>query len=385
MITRVHVKNFRGIADETVDLKKLTVLVGRNGAGKSSFVDVLRFVRDAVSVGLDDGIVHRHGIIALRRYAPTKPYDVEIDLTIETKTWQATYGFCVGSGKEGEYRVKREYCEANATDRLGHRPVHRFVREGNRIEWSGLKIPGGAERFGALESVSLALPSLAIFSPFFSRARSYLRGMNFCAIFPNTLREPQKPSPIKQLTEHGDNLASILRHLRESKWFGDLKSAFNNVIGGIQDLRIRQIGGFLVTELQHQMGGGNSAWFDLSQESDGTLRILGLLVALYQNPRSGAFLAIEEPELTLHPGALGVLSDVLLEAATRGQLLITTQSPDLISRFSADDLRVVEREEGITSIGAVDETQRKAVEDQLFSAGDLLRIEGLRRQPVLAL
>lgn len=197
------------------------------------------------------------------------------------------------------------------------------------------------------------------------------------------MREPQKPSPAKQLTEHGDNLASILRRLRESKFFPSLKNALNNVIGGILDIRVRQIGGFLVTELQHDMGGGNSAWFDLSQESDGTLRILGLLVAVYQAPRLGNCLAIEEPELTLHPGALGVLSDVLSEASARGQLIITTQSPDLIARFSAKDLRVVEKQNGITFVGLVDETQVKAVEDQLFTTGDLLRIEGLRRQPSL--
>jgi len=378
MITKVHVKNFRGIADETVTFGNLTVLVGRNGAGKSSVVDVIRFVRDALTVGLDDALVARHGIIALRRYAPTKPFDVEIDITLETRSWKGTYGFCIGSGKEGEYRVKREYCNAGSTEK----PPHWFIRDGNQLQTSGT-FPGAADRHKVIEPISLTLPSLSIFSPFFSRIRGYLRGVNFCAIFPNTLREPQKPSSVRQLSEHGDNLAAILRHLRESRWFPNLKNALNSVIGGINDIRVRQIGGFLVTELQHDMGGGNSAWFDLSQESDGTLRILGLLVAVYQNPRSRSCLAIEEPELTLHPGALGVLSDVLLEASARGQLIITTQSPDLISRFRANDLRVVERNNGVTSVGPVDETQRKAVEDQLFTAGDLLRIEGLRREPTL--
>lgn len=378
MITKVHVKNFRGIADETVELERLTVLVGRNGAGKSSFVDVLRFVRDAV-VGLDDAILHRHGIVALRRYAPTKPYDVEIDLAIKTKNWQSNYGFCIASGKEGEYRVKREYCTIETTDR----GEQSYERAGNSLNIKGNAIPGGNERFRALESVSLALPSIAIFSPLFSRVRTFLRSINFCTIFPNTLRKPQEPSPLKQITEHGDNLSSVLRRLRDGARFVDFISALNKVIGGILDVRVRQIGGFLITELQHQMGGGNSAWFDLSQQSDGTLRLLGLLVALYPPGPSSVFLAIEEPELTLHPGALGVLSDVLREASARGQLLITTQSPDLISRFSADDLRVVEREAGITAIGSMDETQRQTVNDQLFTAGDLLRIEGLRRQPVM--
>lgn len=378
MITRLHVKNFRGIADETIAFDKLTVLVGRNGAGKSSVVDVIRFVRDAVTVGLDDALVTRHGIAALRRYAPTKPFDIEIDIDFEHRYWRGAYGFCLGSGKEGEYRVKREYCRAN----IGFQPEHWFLRDGNAISISET-LHGTAERHRVVDPVSLTLPSLALFSPSFGRVRSYLRGVNFCTIFPNTLREPQKPSPQKQLTEHGDNLASIVRRLRETRYFQSLKNALNSVIGGIMDVRVRQIGGFLVTELQHDMGGGNSAWFDLSQESDGTLRILGVLVAVYQPPRLGNCLAIEEPELTLHPGALGVLSDVLSEASGRGQLLITTQSPDLISRFSADNLRVVEKEHGITHIGPVDKTQRKAVEDQLFTTGDLLRIEGLRRQPML--
>jgi predicted ATPase len=375
MITKVHVKNFRGIADESVDLQQLSVLVGRNGAGKSSFVDVLRFVRDAVTIGLDDAILHRHGLVALRRFAPTRPYDVEIDIQIETKTYLAKYGFCIGSGKDGEFRVKRESCEAH-----GHSftPIG-FDRAGDRISVSGEELSRAGERLRAVEPLSLALPSMALFSAHFTRLRSYLRGMNFCSVFPNTLREPQKPSAAKQLSEHGDNLASIIRHLRDSRWFPDLKAALNSVIGDIRDIRVRQVGGFLVTELQHNMGGGNTAWFDLSQESDGTLRMLGLLVAIYQNTRSG-FLAVEEPELTLHPGALGILSDVLLEASKRGQLLITTQSPDLITRFAADSLRVVERYEGITEIGPIDESQRKTVEDQLFSTGDLLRIEGLRRQ-----
>ncbi len=95
-------------------------------------------------------------------------------------------------------------------------------------------------------------------------------------------------------------------------------------------------------------------------------------------------MGLEEPENALHPGALAVLSDVLREATRRHQVLITTQSPDLISRFKADELRVVERAGGITQIGPVDEVQRSTIEEQLFSAGDLLRIEGLRRESVVA-
>lgn len=189
MIVSVHVKNFRGIADETIGLGRLTVLVGRNGAGKSSVVDVIRFVRDALTIGLDDALVARHGIVALRRYAP-KPFDVEIDITLETKSWKGLYSFCVASGKEGEYRVKREFCQASA----GDQPPQWFIRDGSEIELSKTLSPS-AGRHRLVEPTSLTLPSVAIFSPVFSRIRGYLRGVNFCAIFPILCVSLRSPRP----------------------------------------------------------------------------------------------------------------------------------------------------------------------------------------------
>jgi predicted ATPase len=183
-----------------------------------------------------------------------------------------------------------------------------------------------------------------------------------------------------------ENIATVLRRLLKRGTFPDeLTSAIGRVVAGIKGIRVSGVGGYLVTELEHAFGENKSAWFDLSQESGGTLRLLGLLVALYYSRSTGhsnRFLAIEEPELTLHPGALGAISDEVLQASKRSQLLVTTQSPDLISRFDASYLRVVERVAGVTHIGPIDESQREAVEAKLFSAGDLLRIEGLRRQPL---
>jgi predicted ATPase len=152
------------------------------------------------------------------------------------------------------------------------------------------------------------------------------------------------------------------------------------VVEGVQDIRVVEAGGYLVTQLKHEEQNGHAPWFPLAQQSDGTLRVLGLLAALYQaTPHS--LIAIEEPELSIHPGALAMLSEVIEEAATRSQVLITTQSPDLISCFSADQLRVVERVGTETQIGPIDERQREAINTQLFSAGDLLRIEGLHTAP----
>ncbi len=377
MITRVQVKNFRSFADVDVTLGRLNVLVGRNGVGKSAFLDILRFVRDALRTGLETAMDERHGIIALRRWAPRKPYNVEISLTVETNSFWGEYSFNITSGQQGSFRRGKEACRVG---RPKKRAEDGFEIKGN--EW--IRLPNRlAQRPDRLrnfrESDRLVLPSVAVFSPLFSRLRQALTG-SFYSIFPNTLRVPQKPSNEKLLSDHGDNLASIVRRLRKNKvQFQRLIRALSRVVDGVNDLRVQQVGGYLVTELKHG-DLGSSAWFELNQESDGTLRLLGMLVALYQYQPMIPLLALEEPENALHPGALAVLSDVLYEASRQHQIIATTQSPDLISRFRVDELLVVERVNGVSEIGPMDEMQREAVEEQLFTSGDLLRIEGLRRQ-----
>ena len=374
MITKVELKNFKSIGEETIELDKLTLLVGRNGAGKTTVVDALKFVRDALVTGLDDAVLMRHGISSLRRWSPNRPYDVKIRLTFHGKRLFGSYSLILASGKDGEFRVKNELGKIAST--ADGEPE---IFERSSDKWKKIpEIRMGKLSTSALDPLSLALPSIAIFSLKFNRLRSFLRSMCFYSIFPNTLREPQKPSASRVLDDHGSNLATIARAIILKKRHQDLISPLDAVVGGVLDFRIDQVGGFLVTQLLRKMSNNQETWFDLSQESDGTLRMLGLLVALNQ-PTPSSFIAVEEPELTLHPGALGVLSDILREASTRRQLLITTQSPDLISRFAASSIRVVERIDGVSHIGSISETQRQAIEEQLFTTGDLLRLEGLQR------
>lgn len=385
MISRVQVKNFRSLAHVDVELGNMTVLVGRNGTGKSAFLDVLRFVRDAFRVGLEDAIIDRHGIGALRRWAPSRPYQLEISLTVQEHTLWGEYYFVIGS-EQGAHKIKREVCRVG---RAANKIVEEYeVREGEFVS-TPKSLVRAMRRRGSIEGKQeLVLRSVSIFSPLLHRMRKALTG-SFYSIFPNVLREPQKPSTEKTLTDDGSNFASVLRRMRkENRYSADLLAALNRVVDGIGDIRVGEAGGYLVTELQHNDLGGKpmkadkSPWFSLAQESDGTLRMLGMLVALYQTQPRRTLIALEEPENALHPGALAVLSDVLREATRRYQILVTTQSPDLISRFNLDELRVVEREGGVTKIGTVDPAQRGIVEQQLFTTGDLLRIEGLRREPV---
>ena len=378
MITRVQIKHFRNLADVDVHLGPLTVLVGRNGAGKSNFLDALRFVRDALTDGVNTAIYKRGGIEAIRhRSLQTPPDDIEIALEVTTPDGKARYTFTVGTEQQEYRRVKAEALQyeskINAVSEIEFEtkdgkwityPTDAFVTQ---KRMSTLIIPPD----------TLMLPTLSNF--FYLDLEPVLSSITATTcyrVFPNTLKLPQKQTSFSLLSEDGQNFATTLQSIiSDEEFLPDLISALARITQGIQDINVMEWGGYLVVNLKKVQGLGSLS-FPIDQESDGTLRVLALLVALYQKAPNH-LIAVEEPELSIHPGALAVLSEVIEEAATRSQVIITTQSPDLISRFGVDQLRVVEMVDGNTHIGPIEEGQREAINEQLFSAGDLLRIEGL--------
>ena len=385
MITQIHVKNFRSLADVTIDLEPLTILVGTNGSGKSNAVDVLRFLRDILTRGLDTAIMDRHGMSALRRWSPKgKPYDIHIGISFLGEDFQGEYSFTLGSEKRGEYRVKSELLTINA---INGKAIEYEIKNGEWVKPSK-SILRNAKFLLPVDQIDLQLLKLVrMFEPtvssrFVSSPYRFFSNMGFYTIFPNNLREPQKSANPYPLDEGGQNMASVLRNIKSKKTdnlFKSIVEALSKVTPGLEDIFVTQVGGYYVTRLLYKANvkGDRRPTFELSQESDGTLRMLGILTALYQIP-ARTLLTIEEPELTIHPGALGVLFDVINEASMRNQVIITTHSPDLVSQFPANVFRVVEKINGITHIGSISENQRLAINEKLFSPGDLMRIEGFR-------
>ena len=112
--------------------------------------------------------------------------------------------------------------------------------------------------------------------------------------------------------------------------------------------------------------------------SDGTLRALGLLAAVFQRP-APSLLVIEEPEATIHPGALGSVLDLLRHAGRFMQVVVTTHSPDVLDAqwIEAEHLRMASWEEGASRVVPVSEATRSVLKEYLMGAGELLRSNAL--------
>ena len=205
MITEVAAKNYRSLAAVTVEFDPVTVIAGPNGAGKSNLVDVLRFVRDALQIGLDAAIANRSKMSALRRWSTKgRLYDVEVSLTVRTEDRTGRYGFVLASKREGEYRIRREFL----TPLAGPESFTGFeARDG---QW--VNPPQGIAP--ATQPAVLMLPLLAAMEPY-KAIYDQLSGMGFYNILPSQLREPQKSANPYPLDENSSNFATVLKALKQ--------------------------------------------------------------------------------------------------------------------------------------------------------------------------
>src|SRR5262249_43594239 len=132
---------------------------------------------------------------------------------------------------------------------------------------------------------------------------------------------------------------------------------------------------------QEPPGGGRQTEFWAQSMSDGTLRALGVLVAAFQPGGSvrPTLIGIEEPEIAVHPAAAAVLREALAEASESRQVVVRSHSPDLLDdpAIVPDALLAVRADGGSTVVGKLDAAGRMALQERLYTAGELLRLDQL--------
>jgi predicted ATPase len=211
--------------------------------------------------------------------------------------------------------------------------------------------------------------------------------MGFYNLSPAVMRVPHPPDAGEILTRDGHNVASVLGRLAVARPEAKhrIEEYLTQVSPGVHGVDRIAVGPMETLEFKQDVVGSRHPWtFGAINMSDGTLRALGVLVALFQGagPRQESLrlIGIEEPETALHPAASAVLMDVLRDAADERQVLVTSHSPDLLDDASVQDgdIRAVQAEHGDTKIGLLDSAGRAALRDRLYTAGELLRMDQLQ-------
>ncbi len=364
---RVMLTNYRSIGACDIQLSRLNFLVGPNGSGKSNFLDAIRFTTESLRISLEHALRERGGIAEVRRRSSGHPthFGIRLDLRLPDDT-RAHYVFRIGARPRGGYVVEKEECTVgDASYRVEDGVV--------KVPPSQVAPPASPDRL-----YLVAAAGLEAFRPL----HDALSGMSFFNPVPDVIRQPHPPDPAVHLTRDGSNLAGVLERLsRKPAVRNRIREYLARIVPGLTDLDVKRALGLETIEFRQQMEGTNAWRFRALSMSDGTLRALGLLVALFQHGAgdddTGPLLVgLEEPEMALNPGAAGILFDALIEASRGRQIVVTTHSPDLLDRkdIETDALLAVVMERGQTFIGPIDAAGREMLQQGLYSPGELLRL-----------
>jgi predicted ATPase len=334
-LDRVEIEGFTSISDATVDLGRLNVLVGANGAGKSNFVRALELLGRIVDEDLRVHVARNGGASQLLSAAAPRR---EMRLALQGAR----------NDEEIGYQVVLEPTHDDALffldEEIWFRRLPRFTNE-----------PSGARGSIGRGHRETALHEVAAdgHNPVAESVIEVLRG---CRVF--HFHDTSAGAAVKAAAPTADNvrlhpdagnLAAFLLRLRDSDLPAEA-AAYRRIVRAI-----RQVAPFfrdfvLEPETTDRVRlrwreNGTDQVFSAHQMSDGTLRFV-CLAALLLQPDLPALVVLDEPELGLHPYAIVQLSGLLRQAAERSQAVVATQSVTLMNQFELADLIVVERGDG---------------------------------------
>ncbi len=373
------IKNYKSIEACSVRLKPLTILIGPNGAGKSNFLDALRFVADSMQGPLDGVLRERFGINEVRRKTHGHPTNLGIRLDFRLpKDVRGKFAFEIAAGKGGAFVIQREECVVH----LRSQSMSYLVEKGRLRNGPSAALPKPPDDRFFLPIVS--------FLPGFREVFRALSGMGFYNLNPGEMKKMQTPDAGELLNRAGSNLPSVLERLsrQDDGAKASILEYLSKIVTDVQDVKTRHLGPSETIEFVQAASAtpDRSLKFFAQNMSDGTLRALGVLTAIFQTRRGrspATLIGIEEPETALHPGATGVLMDALRAASRQTQIVVTSHSADLLDDkdLDPDCLLSVSLDRGVTQILPINEEDRRAIQDRLFTAGELQRMNQLQPDP----
>lgn len=361
-IHRLKVSGLLSFGPEGIDLpmESLNVLIGPNGAGKSNLLEVLALLR-AAPRELARPIKRNGGIWEWLWKGDESPHKATIEATVNYPKKDSPLRHVLEfTDHGGHFEVTDERIEGAET-KFSYRLYQEFHRLGlatyrtrEKPEESVLSQVRDAQTYPALHCLQEQYERIRLYRNWSFGPAAELR------------RNQSTHDPSDFLSEGGSNLALVLSHFR-----GDHKrklvAALQELFDGIVDVNCPVTGGTVALFLEERGGRQIPA----SRLSDGTLRYLYLL-AILLHPAPPSLVAIEEPELGLHPDVVAQVAELLVDAAQRMQIVVTTHSRMLVDALSDHPSSVVvcEQENGESRFERLDSARLKTWLDE-YSLGEL--------------
>ncbi len=361
-LTDITLRGYKSIANlEAFELRKLNVLIGANGAGKSNFIGIFKLLAALADGNLQTFVQQQGGPDALLHGSRKRTQQIDAEIYFEKNSLQVSHG----------YRI-------SLTPTADNRLI--FSREETWIDGYDTRkaIPLGS----AHDEAKLRHDDQAV-STYVRPAMQSWRQYHFHDTGDSAaVKRPHGSNDNLRLKPAAENLAAYLAKLKKT-----YPDAYQRIVDTIR-LAAPFFGGFVIRDpLPDTI---ELEWFEQTDPdtpykahvlSDGTLRFICLTTLLMQPAHElPDTVLIDEPELGLHPYAINLLADMLKQVAETKQVIVSTQSVELLNAFEPQDVVVVERESGATVLKRLDPEELKGwLED--YNLGDLWKRNVLGGRP----
>ena len=294
-ITIEGFKSIRSIKD--LPLRPINILIGANGSGKSNFLEAFVFLDKAISEQVDSYVAMQGGADSLLHYGSKTTHEFHLNLRATNFSFRgARYGYAAG-------------------DLL-----------------AGATFGGGF--------AGSTRPSFTVY-------QFHDTG------FDSRMKKTNRIDDNRSLRADGANLAAFLYRLKlkHLDCYGLIRRTAQQVAPFFVDFRLEPLAlnpDTIKLEWEHER---SDRYWDAASFSDGTLRFIALATMFLQPVELRAsVILVDEPELGLHPYAIGLLASLIRQASKDTQVIVATQSTLLLDYFEPEDVLVANRVDGATTI-----------------------------------
>ena len=398
MITELKIEGFKsfGSPGETIELGPLNFVVGANASGKTNLLHALRFLQNAVNHDVSYAVSELGGSTEVRNKHRLQCHDrqlVRLGIKLEKEV-----GLSEDREEEGvvlsvlawEYELELNLGNSEATPsivaeslstevlRLGQTSTATLKRDNKEIIISNpmdLLLPTSFQgRTLTIPVPKQELTRLALVGAgfFFFPAiilRDEIRNWSFHNIIPGVARQPYREEADAVLGPAGEKLAAILRRMT-SEDRASIVQGLRGIVPGFKNIRTRKLPiedtlAFQIVEDELEEA------INPISVSDGTVRLLALLVLTTWSARRSSLIAIEEPENGIHPHLAENIVDMLRSASERTQVIVTTHEPDLLDHLEPSEVILCDKEDGFARLKRASSIADIEQFRQHFSLGEL--------------
>ena len=350
----IKIAGFRRLRDVNLEARPFMVLIGANGAGKTSFLDALRLLSESASGHLSGALSRLGGIsnILTRGRSEELRFGVEME---DPEHHPLEYSLRIGIKGAGHTIASEVLAQLNPGYDQPFKHIDSSDGDIRYYETAEKKLTCPDWDYNPLETSLSQVPKMFRDAEHLRRVLSAATSYHVLDVGPTApVKLPQLVKPASLPGANGEELVPYLFALREGAHgiFEGIIDVLRGAFPSLEDLN------FPVVATGMQMMTWKDKNFDrpiyMNELSEGTLRFIWL-VSLLCSPELSSVTMIDEPEVSLHPELLNILSELMRDASRRTQIIVATHSDRFIRFLRPEEIVVMDiDDEGCASAGWAD-------------------------------